>query len=77
MEWVVELKIDGVAISSLYENGLLTLRRHTWKRPSGLAYWRVRTIEDVPLRLLGEHIPPIAGGTGRGLHDQCRPCQTE
>lgn len=60
VEWVVELKIDGVAISILYENGLLTraVTRGNGQVGDDVTH-NVRTIEDVPLRLLGEHIPPV------------------
>jgi DNA ligase (NAD+) len=58
--WVVELKIDGVAASILYENGIL-VRAVT--RGNGVVgddiTHNVRTIADVPLRLHGKDIPPV------------------
>ncbi len=60
VEWVVELKIDGVAISILYENGVLTraVTRGNGQVGDDVTH-NVRTIEDVPLRLMGEHVPPV------------------
>jgi DNA ligase (NAD+) len=58
VEWVVELKVDGVAISVLYEHGLL-VRAVT--RGNGTVGDDVthnfRTIEGAPLRLYGELLP--------------------
>jgi len=52
VEWVLELKIDGVAVSLTYEHGLLTLAA---TRGNGLVgddiTHNVRTIPGVPLRL--------------------------
>jgi DNA ligase (NAD+) len=52
VEWVVELKVDGVAVSLIYEDGLLT---HGVTRGNGRVgddiTHNVRTIKDVPLRL--------------------------
>jgi DNA ligase (NAD+) len=52
VEWVVELKVDGVAVSLIYENGLLT---HGVTRGNGRVgddiTHNVRTIKDIPLRL--------------------------
>jgi len=60
IEWVVELKIDGAAISLTYEDGLLTcgLTRGDGKRGSDITH-NVRTIGDIPLRLLGADVPPV------------------
>ncbi|MCA9248327.1 MAG: NAD-dependent DNA ligase LigA [Planctomycetales bacterium] len=60
IEWVVELKIDGVAVSMLYENGQLTraLTRGNGQVGDDITH-NVRTIRDVPLRLLGERVPPV------------------
>ena len=59
IEWVVELKVDGVAVSLIYENGRLT---HGVTRGNGRVgddiTHNVRTIKDVPLRLLGRSVPP-------------------
>ena len=70
VEWVVELKVDGVAVSLIYENGLLT---HGVTRGNGRVgddiTHNVRTIKDIPLRLRplsplsqkerGDAIPPL------------------
>ncbi len=60
IEWVVELKIDGVAVSLLYEDGLL-VRGAT--RGNGVTgddiTHNVRTIRGVPLRLAGDDVPPV------------------
>lgn len=57
--WVVEYKIDGVAISLRYENGVLVQGA---TRGNGVVgddvTHNVRTISDVPLRLLGNP-PPL------------------
>jgi DNA ligase (NAD+) len=51
-EWVVELKVDGVAASLIYENGLLV---RALTRGNGLVgddiTHNIRTLRDVPLRL--------------------------
>ncbi|MCA9151993.1 MAG: NAD-dependent DNA ligase LigA, partial [Planctomycetales bacterium] len=56
-EWVVELKIDGVAVSLVYESGLLV---RALTRGNGVAgddiTHNIRTLPDVPLRLNGN--PP-------------------
>jgi len=60
IEWVVELKIDGVAVSVLYEHGRL-VRAAT--RGNGLVgddiTHNARTIVDLPLELKGKHVPPV------------------
>jgi len=60
VEWVVELKIDGVAVSLLYENGLLVrgATRGNGREGDDITH-NVRTIGDVPLRLLGANIPAV------------------
>jgi len=60
IEWVVELKIDGVAVSLLYEEGRLArgVTRGNGRIGDDITH-NVRTIRDVPLRLHGEHIPPV------------------
>ena len=54
IEWVVELKIDGVAVSLIYEDGLLVrgVTRGNGRVGDDITH-NVRTIGDVPLRLLG------------------------
>jgi DNA ligase (NAD+) len=60
IEWVVELKVDGIATSITYEDGLL-VRAVT--RGNGVVgddvTHNVRTIKDVPLRLTGDDVPAI------------------
>lgn len=52
IEWVVELKIDGVAVSITYENGLLVraLTRGNGRVGDDITH-NVKTIRDVPLKL--------------------------
>lgn len=59
-EWVVELKIDGVAISIVYENGVLVraVTRGDGQVGDDVTH-NVRTIPDVPLHLIGKKIPPV------------------
>lgn len=58
IEWVVELKIDGVAVSLLYERGVLVrgATRGNGRVGDDITH-NLRTIPDIPLRLLGEHVP--------------------
>ncbi|NLJ50399.1 MAG: NAD-dependent DNA ligase LigA [Candidatus Atribacteria bacterium] len=60
IEYVVELKIDGLAINLRYEEGVLT---HGATRGDGIigedVTPNIRTIKTIPLRLLGEKIPKI------------------
>jgi len=60
IEWVVELKVDGVAISLVYENGLLVCGV---TRGDGLTgddvTHNVRTVRGIPLRLQGDSLPPL------------------
>ena len=60
IEWVVELKIDGVAVSLMYEDGLL---RYGATRGNGTIgddiTHNIRTVLGVPLRLSGRHVPPV------------------
>ena len=60
IEWVVELKIDGVAASILYENGLLTqaLTRGDGIRGDDVTH-NIRTVMDIPLKLSGDTLPPL------------------
>ena len=59
-EWVVELKVDGVAVSIIYEQGLLAraLTRGNGTVGDDITH-NIRTIADVPLRLIGDKIPPL------------------
>jgi DNA ligase (NAD+) len=60
IEWVVELKIDGVAASLIYEHGLL-VRAVT--RGNGIVgddiTHNIRTIRSCPLRLSTDSPPPL------------------
>lgn len=60
IEWVVELKIDGVAAAIIYENGLLTraLTRGNGVVGDDITH-NVRTVSDVPLRLTGDDVPAV------------------
>ena len=60
VEWVVELKIDGVAATLIYEDGLLVraLTRGDGKRGDDITH-NVRTIADVPLKLHTDKPPRI------------------
>ncbi len=57
-EYIVDPKIDGVAVSLRYENGLLVqaLTRGDGKKGDDITL-NVRTIRSVPLSLVGEGIP--------------------
>ena len=60
VEWVVEWKIDGAAVSLVYENGILT--HGVTRGQEGIGddiLTNVRTIRDVPLRLIGKTLPPL------------------
>ena len=60
VEWIVELKIDGVAVSLTYEKGRLVLGA---TRGNGFigddVTHNVRTVMDVPLRLAGSRVPDV------------------
>ena len=60
IEWVVELKIDGVAVSLLYENGLLVrgATRGDGRVGDDITH-NVRTVRGIPLRLLGNQVPRL------------------
>lgn len=60
VEWVVELKIDGVAVSMIYEEGVLIrgVTRGDGQVGDDVTH-NLRTIEDVPLRLVGKHVPKV------------------
>jgi len=59
VEWVVELKIDGVAVALLYEDGRLVrgATRGNGRVGDNITH-NVRTIHDVPLRLVDGETPP-------------------
>ncbi len=58
IEWVVELKVDGVAASILYENGLLVqaVTRGNGEVGDDITH-NVRTLRGLPQRLLGSNAP--------------------
>jgi DNA ligase (NAD+) len=60
VEWVVELKIDGVAVSLVYENGVLVqgATRGNGRVGDDITH-NVRTLENVPLRLHGAKPPRV------------------
>lgn len=60
IQWDVELKIDGVAAAVIYEKGVLTrgLTRGNGRVGDDITH-NIRTIGDVPLRLLGEDVPAL------------------
>jgi DNA ligase (NAD+) len=60
IEWVVELKIDGAAISVVYENGLLVqaATRGNGEVGDDVTH-NIRTIVDVPLKLIGDDVPSV------------------
>lgn len=57
--YVVEPKVDGVAVSLRYEKGLLTLgaTRGDGRRGDDITA-NIRTIRSIPLRLVGSNRPP-------------------
>ena len=61
VEWVVELKVDGVAASLIYEDGLLMhgVTRGNGRIGDDITH-NVRTIKDIPLRLTSP-LPPGEG----------------
>ncbi|MEN2992661.1 MAG: NAD-dependent DNA ligase LigA [Bacteroidia bacterium] len=58
--YLVQLKIDGVAVSLHYENGVLVrgLTRGDGEQGDDITP-NLRTVRDIPLRLLGEGYPPF------------------
>ena len=52
VEWVVELKVDGVAVSLIYEDGLLThgVTRGNGRTGDDITH-NVRTIKTIPLAI--------------------------
>ena len=63
--YVVELKIDGVAISLTYENGLLTVgaTRGDGEHGDDVTH-NLRTINELPLRLHTDDPPPLFEARG-------------
>jgi DNA ligase (NAD+) len=65
VEYVVELKIDGVAISLIYENGVFTVgaTRGDGERGDDVTH-NLKTVMGVPLRLRGDHSPALFEARG-------------
>lgn len=63
--YIVELKIDGVAISLAYENGLFTLgaTRGDGERGDDVTH-NLRTVRDLPLRLQSDRPPALFEARG-------------
>jgi len=60
VEYVAEPKLDGLAISLVYREGLLQLGATRGDGYSGEDVTQnVRTIESIPLRLMGENLPDL------------------
>lgn len=59
VEWVVELKIDGVAVGLIYEDGRLVqgATRGDGRVGDDVTH-NIRTVLGVPLRLTGRDVPP-------------------
>ncbi len=82
VEWVVELKVDGVAVSLIYENGLLTrgVTRGNGRTGDNITH-NVRTITDIPLRLsplsFRERVRVRAGGERESGSPHPRPLSQE
>jgi DNA ligase (NAD+) len=59
VEWVCELKYDGVAISLLYEDGkfVRALTRGDGQKGDDVSE-NIKTIKSIPLELYGENLPP-------------------
>ncbi len=60
IEWVVELKIDGVAVSIIYENGQLVraVTRGNGQVGDDITH-NIKTVAGVPLGLVGDDLPPV------------------
>lgn len=60
LTYVAEPKLDGLAISILYENGVMTRAATRGDGETGEdVTHNVRTIESVPLRMLGDDYPAV------------------
>lgn len=60
VQWVVELKVDGVAVALVYENGLLVrgVTRGNGEVGDDVTH-NIRTVLDVPLKLHGTDVPRL------------------
>jgi DNA ligase (NAD+) len=65
VQYVVELKIDGVAVSITYENGLIAIgaTRGDGERGDDITH-NLKTVGGVPLRLRGNHPPRLLEARG-------------
>ena len=72
VRYVVELKIDGVAVSLRYEEGdfVLGATRGDGERGDDITA-NLRTVREIPLKL-ARPAPCTARGQGRGVHDELR-----
>ena len=72
VRYVVELKVDGVAVSLRYEEGQFVLgaTRGDGERGDDITA-NLRTVREIPL-MLARRPPCPARGPRRGLHDQLR-----
>ncbi len=60
IQWVMEFKIDGVAASVRYEQGVMTqaLTRGNGNVGDDITH-NIRTVRDLPLRTIGDDPPPV------------------
>ncbi len=60
IEWAVELKVDGVAASIIYENGLLVqaLTRGNGEVGDDITH-NIRTVRGLPAKLMSDNPPPL------------------
>jgi len=59
LEYVVELKIDGLAVALVYENGIFTRGTTRGDGVNGEEITsNLRTVKSIPLKLFSENIPP-------------------
>jgi DNA ligase (NAD+) len=67
LEYTVEYKIDGVALSLMYENGSLVrgVTRGDGRKGDDITH-NVRTIRGVPLKLMGKKLPAVLEIRGEG-----------
>ena len=67
--YVIEPKIDGLAVNLTYENGVLVAARRGATAMQGEDVTvNLRTIPSVPLKMLGDGAPGAGRGARRGLH---------
>ena len=58
--YTTELKIDGTAVSLTYQDGVLVTGATRGNGTIGEAVTaNLRTIRDIPLRLMGDNVPPV------------------